>query len=104
MTFTHTRMTTTVYWLEVPCFFLKEIKDIIMVIWVNIFQVEINYWNLLQWSNESFFIKCHSSSYIKTSTVIYKNVANWLLLVNKRQFWWSASITLDNNNVLIVDF
>ena len=29
---------------------------------------------------------------------------NWPLFVNKRQCWWSASITLDNSNAVLTDF
>ena len=29
---------------------------------------------------------------------IYKGVAKWLLFVSECLFWWSPSITLDNNN------
>ena len=28
----------------------------------------------------------------------------WPLFVNKQLFWWSASITLDNNNDVLADF
>ena len=28
----------------------------------------------------------------------------WPLFVNKQLFWWSASITLDNNNDVLTDF
>ena len=28
----------------------------------------------------------------------------WPLFVNKQPFWWSASITLDNNNDVLADF
>ena len=28
----------------------------------------------------------------------------WPLFVNKQLFWWSVSITLDNNNDVLIDF
>ena len=31
-------------------------------------------------------------------------MGKWPLFVNKQVFWWSASITLENNNVLLTDF
>ena len=30
-------------------------------------------------------------------------VEKWPLFVNKQLFWWSASITLDNNNAVLTD-
>ena len=34
----------------------------------------------------------------------HKGDAKWPLFVNKQLFWWSASITLDNNNGVLTDF
>ena len=38
-------------------------------------------------------------------TAIKTNKGNkkWPLFVNKQLFWWSASITLDNNNAVLTD-
>ena len=33
-----------------------------------------------------------------------KGDEKWPLLVNKQLFWWSASITLDNNNGVLSEF
>ena len=36
---------------------------------------------------------------------IHKGDEKWPLFnVNKQLFWWSASITLDNNNDVLADF
>ena len=34
----------------------------------------------------------------------HKGDEKWPLLVNKQLFWWSASMILDNNNVVLTDF
>ena len=34
----------------------------------------------------------------KTSIKTHNGDGKWPLFVNKQLFWWSASITLDNNN------
>ena len=41
----------------------------------------------------------------KTRTPIktYKSDEKWPLFVNKQLFWWSASITLDNNDAVLTD-
>ena len=38
-------------------------------------------------------------------TAIKTNKGNkkWPLFVNKQLFWWSASITLENNNAVLTD-
>ena len=43
---------------------------------------------------------------IKARTPIktHKGVEKWPLFVNKQLFWWSASITLDNNNAVLTGF
>ena len=33
----------------------------------------------------------------------HKGYGKWPLFVNKQLFWWSASITLDNNNDALTD-
>ena len=35
---------------------------------------------------------------------IHKGDEKWPLFVNKQLFWWSASITFDNNNGDLTDF
>ena len=44
-------------------------------------------------------IKCSYRTSIKT----HKGVEKWPLFVNKQLFWWSASITLDNNDAVLTD-
>ena len=39
----------------------------------------------------------------RTPIKIHKGVEKWPLFVNKQLFWWSASITLDNNNAVLTD-
>ena len=39
--------------------------------------------------------------YIRIKT--HKGDEKWPLFVNKQLFWWSASITLDNNNAALTD-
>ena len=34
---------------------------------------------------------------------LHKGDEKWPLFVNKQLFWWSASITLDNNNDVLED-
>ena len=34
----------------------------------------------------------------------HKGDEKWPLFVSKQLFWWSASITLDNNNDVLTDF
>ena len=34
----------------------------------------------------------------------YEGDEKWPLLVNKQLFWWSTSITLDNNNDVLAEF
>ena len=45
-------------------------------------------------------IKYYSWNLASTPTKTYKDYEKWPLRVNKQLFWWFASITLDNNNVL----
>ena len=40
----------------------------------------------------------------RTSIKTRKGDEKWSLFVNKGLFWWSASITLDNNNDVLTDF
>ena len=53
---------------------------------VNFFQTEL-------------MVEVCSKSLVKT----HKGVEKWPLFVNKQLFWWSASITLDNNNAVLTD-
>ena len=39
----------------------------------------------------------------RTPIKIHKGDEKWPLFVNKQLFWWSASITLDNNNDVLTD-
>ena len=38
-----------------------------------------------------------------TPIYTHKGVEKWPLFVNKQLIWWSASITLDNNNAVLTD-
>ena len=40
----------------------------------------------------------------KTPFKTHEGDENWPLFVNKQLFFWSASITLDNNNEVLTDF
>ena len=40
---------------------------------------------------------------MKFSFETHKGDEKWPLFVNKQLFWWSASITLDNNNGVLTD-
>ena len=49
------------------------------------------------------FYKIPDKDYLaRTPTKTHKSDEKWPLYVNKQLFWWSASITLDNNNILFV--
>ena len=39
----------------------------------------------------------------RTSIKAHKCDGKWPLFVNKQLFWWSASITLDNNNDVLTE-
>ena len=39
----------------------------------------------------------------RTPIKTHKGVEKWPLFVNKQLFWWSASITMDNNNAVLTD-
>ena len=41
---------------------------------------------------------------VLTPINIHKGDEKWPLFVNKVLFWWSAAITLDNNNYGLTDF
>ena len=45
-------------------------------------------------------VEIYSKSLVKT----HKCDEKWPLFVNKQVFWWSASVTLDNNNGVLTDF
>ena len=40
----------------------------------------------------------------RTPIKTHEGNGKWPLFVNKQLFWWSASITLDNNNDVLTDF
>ena len=46
-------------------------------------------------------VKYYSSNLARTPIKTYKGDDKWPLFVNKQLFWWSASITLDNNNAVL---
>ena len=40
---------------------------------------------------------------MKLTIKTHKGDEKWPLFVNKRLFWWSASITLNSNNAVLTD-
>ena len=48
-------------------------------------------------------VKYHSWNLARTPIKTHKGDEKWPLFVNKQLFWWSASITLDNNNAVLTD-
>ena len=48
-------------------------------------------------------MKYYSWNLVRTPIKTHKGVEKWPLFVNKQLFWWSASITLDNNNAVSTD-
>ena len=48
-------------------------------------------------------MKYYSGNLARTPIKTYKDDEKWPLFVNKQLFWWSASITLDNNNAVLTD-
>ena len=74
-----------------------------MVIWVRIVQTELMveiYSKSLVRAIGKVLLMRFSYTPIKAHTGDEK----WPLFVNKQLFWWSASITLDNNNGVSTDF
>ena len=49
-------------------------------------------------------VKYYSCKLAVTPIKIHKGDGKWPLFVNKQLFWWSASITLYNNNDVLTDF
>ena len=74
-----------------------------MVIQVNIFQnklmVEIYIKSLVSAIGKVLLMKLG-----RTSIKPHKGNEKWPLFVNKQLFWWSTSITLDNNNEVLTYF
>ena len=46
----------------------------------------------------------YSLNSARTPIKVHKGDAKWPLFVNKHLFWWSASITLDNDNDVLTEF
>ena len=64
-----------------------------MVIWVEIFQTEL--------MADIYFksaVGAIGEDFGRTPIKTHRGDEKWPLFVNKQLFWWSASITLDNNN------
>ena len=74
-----------------------------MVIWVNIFQTEL----MVEICSKSL-VRAIGKRLIfflaRTPIKTHKGDEKWPLFVNKQLFWWSASITLDNNNAVLTDY
>ena len=70
-----------------------------MVIRVKIFQTEL----IVEICSESLVRAIGKVLLIKFSwnTNYHKGDEKWPLFVNKQLFWWSTSITLDNNNAVL---
>ena len=49
-------------------------------------------------------MKYYSIDLARTPIKTHKGDEKRPLFVNKQLFWWSASITLDNNNDVLADF
>ena len=49
-------------------------------------------------------MKYYSLNLARTPIKTNEGDEKWPLLVNKQLFWWSASITLDNNIGVLTDF
>ena len=47
---------------------------------------------------------CSKSLVRAIGKLLLKGNEKWPLFVNKQLFWWSASITLNNNNAVLTDF
>ena len=73
-----------------------------MVIWVNFFQTELisEIYSKSQVRAIGKVLLILARTPIKT----HKGDGKWPLFENKQLFWWSASITLDNNNDVLADF
>ena len=74
-----------------------------MIIWVTFFQPEL----IVEISSKSLVRaigKVLRMKFIGTLIQTHKGDEKWPLFVNKQLFWWSASITLDNNNDVLTDF
>ena len=73
-----------------------------MAIWVRIFEtelmIEIYSKSLVRAIGNVLILK----SNLETNS-IHKTDSEWPLFVNKQLFWWSPSITLDNNNAVLTD-
>ena len=73
-----------------------------MVIWVNIFQTEL----MVEICSKSL-VRAIGKRLIfflaRTPIKTHKGDEKWPLFVNKQLFWWSASITLNNNNAVLTD-
>ena len=48
-------------------------------------------------------MKSYSWNLAKTPIKTHNGDEKWPLFVNKQLFWWSASITFDNNNAVLTD-
>ena len=74
-----------------------------MVIWVNISQtesiVEIYSKSLVRAIGKVLLLNL-----ARTPIKTHKGDEKWPLFVNNQLFWWSKSITLDNNNGVLTDF
>ena len=82
--------------------YLSDPTRSIVVIWVNFFQtelmVEICSRSLVRAIGKVLLMK-----FSRTPIQTHKGVEQWPLFVNKQLFWWSASITLDNNNAVLME-
>ena len=71
-----------------------------MVIGVNLFQTELPF-EIFSESLVRAIGKVLLRHLARRPTKAHKGDEKWPLFVNKQLFWWSPSITLDNNNVSI---
>ena len=66
----------------------------------NELMIETYFKSLVRAIGKVLCLKFSSNSPIKT----HKGDEKWPLSVNKQLFWWSASITSDNNNDVLTNF
>ena len=55
-------------------------------------------------SSLELFMKYYSCKLARIPIKTHKGDEKWPLFVNKQLFWWSRSITLENNSDVLADF
>ena len=66
---------------------------------------KLNIWmKSIQRVELELLVKYYSRNLARTLIKTNEGDEKWPLFVNKQLFWWSASLTLDNNNAVLTDF